>query len=98
VRIDKFSVNAVHMRIIMEFKRHVVWISNAKFDGGSVYTFVPDDFKETSVLLSPLYFAVPFDIPTRFSSVLSHKILPALDKSPAAVCDTRSDSRRLVMT
>ena len=90
------------MRIIMEFERHIVWISNAKFDRdfniGSVYTFVPKDLKETSTLLSPLNFAIAFHIQTRFSSILSHKIVPALDKSPAALCDTRSDSRRLVMT
>jgi len=90
------------VRIVMEFKRHVVWICNVKFDVGvnigPVYTFVPKDLKESSVLLSPPNFAITFHIPIRLPSILSHKILPALDKSPATVCDTRSDSRRLVMT
>jgi hypothetical protein len=46
-KIGKFMVNVTHVRIMMKFKRHIVWISNAKFDpgvnGGSVYTFVSRD-------------------------------------------------------
>ena len=34
VIVDNFSVNVIRMRIIIEFKRHILWISNAKFDRG----------------------------------------------------------------